>query len=202
MTMRWNRVAALFVGLVSLALSLMAAGIVYTYLTEYGPRRILLAAVIVVIGLGVGVAAYLLVSKYCRHKRCAAIVIALLVALLLAPLASMAYPGTVLYSSFGLTVYGLVPVPVLDVTVGPHGGLWFRDKSHYVSVHEVNRLLSPDVEVVLIGIGWESAVKVDPAIHEIKGLEVRILPTPSALASFNQYISEGREVVLLAHSTC
>lgn len=200
--MNWNRVVGTLVGFVSLALSLMVAGIVYSYLTEYGARRILLAAVIVAIGLGVGVVAYLLVSKHCRRKRCAVIVIALLVALLLAPLASMAYPGTVLYSRFGLTVYGLVPVPALDITVRSHGALWFRDKSHFISIDEVQPLLSPNVEALVIGIGWHSAVRVDPAIEELEGIEIHILPTPQAFELFNRYVSAGRRVTLIAHSTC
>lgn len=200
--MRWNRVAGILVGLVSLALSLMAAGIVYTYLTEYGARRILLAVAIVATGAGVGVVAYLLMSRHCRRNRCAVIVVALLVLLLLAPLASMAYPGTVTHSRFGLTVYGIVPVPALDISVGPHGGLWFRDKSHFISIDEVQPLLAPDVEVLVIGIGWHSAVRVDPAIEELEGVEVHILPTPEAFDLFNSIVSTGRKVALIAHSTC
>ncbi len=200
--MNWNKLAGLLIALISLALSILVAGILYTYLTEYGARRILLAAVIVAVGLGVGIAAYLLVSKHCTRKRCTVIIIALLVALLLVPLASMAYPGTVLYSQFGLTVYGLVPVPVLDITIGPHGGLWFRDKSHFISLDEVQPLLSPGVEVLVIGIGWHSAVRVDPAIEALEGVEIHILPTPQAYDLFNRYVSAGRRVTLIAHSTC
>jgi hypothetical protein len=114
----------------------------------------------------------------------------------------MVWPGRITYSDFGLTVYGIIPVPVLDVTVGAHGGLWFRDKSHFVSLDEVESLLSPEVEVVVIGIGWHSAVQVDPAIQDLGGREVHILPTPEAFDLFNRAVSEGRQVILIAHSTC
>ena len=117
--MKWNRIAGILVGLVSLVLSLMAAGILCAYLTEYGERRIILAAFIAAFGVGVGVVAYLFVSRHCKSSRSAMIVIAILVVLLLSPLASMTYPGRVIYSRFGLTVYGIIPVPVLDITVGP-----------------------------------------------------------------------------------
>jgi hypothetical protein len=200
--MNWYKLAGILVGLTSLALSLLVAGILVAYLTEYGARRLLLASAVLALGLGVGIAAYLLVSRYCQRQRCAVFIIALLVALLLVPLASMAYPGTVLHAQFGLTVYGLVPVPALDITVGPHGGLWFRDKSHFVSLDEVQPLLSPDVDVLVIGIGWHSAVHVDPAIEALKGVEVHILPTPQAYDLFNRYVSAGRRVALIAHSTC
>jgi hypothetical protein len=199
---RINRIAGILAGLSVLSLSLLAAGIVCTYLTEYGARRVLVAAGVVALGLVVGVAAYLLVSTRCRRKCCGVMVFVLLLVLLLMPLVSMAYPGKVLYSSFGWTVYGLVPVPVLDITVGPHGALWFRDKSHLVSIDEVQPLLSPAVEVLVIGIGWHSAAGVDPAIEELEGIEIHILPTPDAFDLFNRYVSAGRRVALIAHSTC
>jgi hypothetical protein len=99
-------------------------------------------------------------------------------------------------------VYGAIPVPVLDITVGPGGGLWFRDKSHLVTAEEVQRLLSPEVEAVIIGIGWHSAVRVDPAVREIDAPEILTLPTPDAFTLYNQYKSDGKVVVLIAHSTC
>ena len=140
--------------------------------------------------------------RYCRSRKNTAIAISFLVVLLVAPFSSMVYPGRVTYARFGLTVYGIITVPVLDITVGPHGSLWFRDKSHYVSIDELRPLLSYDVEVLVIGIGWHSAVRVDPAIQEMEGLEVRVLPTPAAFDLFNKYVAEGTVVVLVAHSTC
>lgn len=202
MTAKQNRVAAILVGLVPVALAFVAAGVGCAYLTEYGATRLLLAAAAAAAGSGAGATAYFFVSRLCRTRGRAVLALALVAVLLLAPLASMLYPGRVTYSRFGLTVYGLIPVPTLDVTVGPGGGLWFRDKSHFVSYDEVQALLSPDVEALVIGIGWDSAVSVDPAIRAMDGIEVHILPTPEAFDLFNRYRSQGRKVVLLAHSTC
>jgi hypothetical protein len=200
--MRWNRVAGILVGLVSLVVSLVAAGIVIVYLSEYGERRIAAAVCAAVVGVVVSVTAYFLVSRYCTTGKSSLLVIVLLAVILLAPLVSMAYPGRIIYSRFGLTVYGVIPVPLLDITVGSHRGLWFRDKSHFVSLEEVESLLSPDVEILVIGAGWNSAVKVDSAAKEMQGIEVHILPTPEAFELFNQYRLEGRRVALIAHSTC
>lgn len=200
--MKQNRVVGFLVGAVLLSASLLVAGLVLAYLTEYEGRRIAIAAFIVAVGVGAAVAAYLLVSRFCHNKRNTILVISLLLILLLVPLLSTVWPGQVLYSRFGLTVYGLIPVPVLDITVGSHGGLWFRDKSHFVSLEEIQPLLSPGVEVVVIGTGWHDMVQVAPAISDLEGYEVQILPTPAAFELFNRYVSEGRNVVLLAHSTC
>jgi hypothetical protein len=199
---KWSIAAAILLGLMPLALSFVCAGVVCAYLTEYGGLRFLLAALVAALGISAGVCVYLLVSRHCRDSR-RALVAALLAALLVVvPLASTVYPGRITYSRFGFTIYGLVPVPTLDITVGPHGGLWFRDKSHWVAYDEVRPLLSPEVEALVIGIGWQSAVQVDPAIQQMEEIEIHILPTPDAFALFNRYVTQGRKVVLLAHSTC
>jgi hypothetical protein len=200
--MKLDKLAGMLVGLVLFALSLTVAGILCAYLTEYGEVRLIFAAGIVAAGAGVGVVASIRMSKHCRSKRSAVIIVALVAVLVLAPLASMIYPGRVIYSRFGLAVYGIMPVPILDITVGGCGRLWFRDKSHFISIDEVRALLSPDVEVLVIGNGWESAVRVDAAIEKMERIEVHVLPTPEAFDLFNRCVSEGRRVVLIAHSTC
>ena len=200
--MELKRVTGALVGVVLFAVSVLVAGIVWAYLTEYGLQRIAVSLAIAVVGAGAAVVAYLLVVRYCRGKRCSLVIVSLLAVLLLVPTLSMLYPGKVTYSRFGLTVYGVIPVPSLDITVSPGGFLWFRDKSHFISAEEVEPLLSSDVEVLVIGTGWHGAVSVDPAVQEIDGIEVHILQTPAAFELFNELVSSGKRVALIAHSTC
>jgi hypothetical protein len=202
LSMALRRFVGIAVGFAVLALSALAAGVVIVYMTEYGQRRFAVAAVIAAIGAGVGILAYTLVTRACKSKKCSFAILMLLVVLLMVPILSMFYPGKITHSRFGLTVYGAIPVPSLDITVGADGILWFRDKSHYVSLEEVAAHLSSDAEVVVIGTGWHGAVQVDPAVQEIEGVEVHILRTPEAFALFNEYVSQGRKVILIAHSTC
>lgn len=200
--MELKRVTGALVGVVLFAVSVLVAGIVWAYLTEYGLQRIAVSLAIAVVGAGAAVVAYLLVVRYCRGKRCSLVIVSLLAVLLLVPTLSMLYPGKVTYSRFGLTVYGVIPVPSLDITVSPGGFLWFRDKSHFISAEEVEPLLSSDVEVLVIGTGWHGAVSVAPAVQEIDGIEVHILQTPAAFELFNELVSSGKRVALIAHSTC
>ena len=200
--MELKRVTGALVGVVLFAVSVLVAGIVWAYLTEYGLQRIAVSLAIAVVGAGAAVVAYLLVVRYCRGKRCSLVIVSLLAVLLLVPTLSMLYPGKVTYSRFGLTVYGVIPVPSLDITISPGGFLWFRDKSHFISAEEVEPLLSSDVEVLVIGTGWHGAVSVDPAVQEIDGIEVHILQTPAAFELFNELVSSGKRVALIAHSTC
>ena len=197
-----SQVTGVVVGLVVLFLSALAAGVVWAYLTEYGQRRVAVAVAIAVTGAAVAAVAYLLVTRACKSKRCSIVILSLLVLLFLVPILSMIYPGKVTYSRFGLTVYGAIPVPTLDIAVGTDGILWFRDKSHHVSIEEVMGLLSSDAEVVVIGTGWQGAVRVDPAVQEIEGIKVHVLQTPAAFELFNEYVSQGRKVILIAHTTC
>ena len=200
--MELRRVTGALVGIVLFAVSVLVAGIIWAYLTEYGLQRIALSVAIALGGTGAAVAAYYLVVRYCKSRKCSLVVVFLLVVLLLAPTLSMFCPGKVTYSRFGLTVYGVIPVPSLDITVSPGGVLWFRDKSHFISVDEVELLLTSDVEVLVIGTGWHGAAKVDPAVQEIEGVEVHTLRTPAAFELFNEFVSKGKRVALIAHSTC
>lgn len=203
--MALRRLVGFVIGLTILVLSALAAGIVLVYLSEYGQRRLAAAAAIAVVGVVVGILAYFLVARACKTNRCALAILALLVVLLIVPTLSMFHPGKITHARFGLTVYGAIPVPSLDIAVRASGVLWFRDKSHHMSVEEVTALLSPDTEVVVIGTGWHGAVQVDPAVQNIErvdGIIVYIQRTPEAFALFNELKSQGRKVVLIAHSTC
>jgi hypothetical protein len=118
---------------------------------------------------------------------------------MLLPIASV-LAGRISYTRFGLTVYGLVPIPMLDVTVQPNGLLWFRDKTHYISREEVEPLLRSNPDAVIIGIGWDSMVRVDETIRQIAN--VHIVSTPEAFSLFNSLRSQGKRPALIAHSTC
>jgi hypothetical protein len=190
------------VQVVFVLVALLVAAIVCTYLTEYGATRFVLAAVVCACGVALAVGVSRALGKLCHNRKRRIAAAAGLAVLLLSPGISMFASGRVTYARFGLTVYGLIPIPMLDITVGAHGGLGFRDKSHFISLGEVRPLLSSKVQVLVIGTGWDGMVQVDPAITNSLGIEVHILRTPQAFELFNRFRSEGRRVVLVAHSTC
>ena len=107
------------------------------------------------------------------------------------------------YSRFGFTVYGAMPIPLLDITVNQHGFLWFRMKTHQITREELDALLAPGVEIVVVGIGWDSIAQLTEDAKKISTtIDLRVLPTPAAFALYNELKAQGRNVVLLAHSTC
>jgi hypothetical protein len=200
--MKLRNLAGSLALLIVLGFSLLASAVVWLYTTEYGIQRTIATVLIAFVGSGVSLMAYIVIKGNFRDDASALVVILVLILLILIPILSMFYSGKVTYSRFGLTVYGAIPIPFLDITVDPNGLLWFRDKTHFISVNEVRSLLAPDTEALIIGTGWEGRVKVDPAIYELAGVKLHVLRTPEAFDLFNRYVSEGRTVVLLAHSSC
>ncbi len=195
-------IAGLVWAAVITAAAVVLATLPVLYMTEYGALRLSVAAAALVGGAIAATLAFRIVRKFAGTSGRARAAVLLLFILMVIPAVSLRAPGRVTHASFGLTVYGFVPVPVLDVVVGTSGVLWFRDKSHVVTEEEVRSHLSPDVRRVIIGIGWHDAVTVEPGVREIDGVDVRILTTPEAFDLFNQSKDEGVPVLLIAHSTC
>jgi len=195
-------VVGFFAGLLTFLLALVAAAACWIYLTELDDSRKVIAGVITVVGFGVAILVRGIVCRICISRSATFLVVLLLAVAVIAPPVSMLYPGTITHARFGLVVYGIIPVPALDVTIGPRGALWFRDKSHLITREEIDDLISPEVEVVIIGTGWQGRARVEPSVKEIEGPEIRIELTPDAYELYNRLKKEGRVVVLLAHSTC
>ena len=183
-------------------LAVGAALVLWNYMTEYRPMAKLLASFVFVVGTALAVLATLRLGEFCRtrHRTILAYTLLALFVFLL-PL-SMFVPGRITYSCFGLTVYGAIPIPTLDIVVSPSGLLWFRNKTHYVSIDEVSPLLSSHPQIIIVGIGWNGLVRVDDKVTNLEGYEVHILRTPDAFKLFNDFKSHGKRVALIAHSTC
>ena len=195
-------VVGFFAGLLTFLVALVAAAACWIYLTELDDSRKVIAGVVTVVGFGFAILVRGIVRRICVSRSATFLVVLLLAVAVIAPPVSMLYPGTITYARFGLVVYGIIPVPALDVTIGPRGALWFRDKSHLITREEIDDLISPEVEVVIIGTGWQGGARVEPSVKEIEGPEIRIELTPDAYELYNRLKKEGRVVVLLAHSTC
>ena len=191
--------SAAFTGLTIAAVGVLLGFIAWRYLTEY-PSSTLIAAVMaagsVLIAVGT---AWLLRRRKSPVWSVAAAAVCLLLCLLV--LGSVAW-GQVTYSRFGLTVVGALPIPVLDFIIDSNGVLWFRDKTHQITIAEVRPLVDESTEILIIGNGWHGAAKVEEAILDEFGARVRVLRTGEALKAFNSHRAAGRRVALLVHTTC
>jgi hypothetical protein len=125
-----------------------------------------------------------------------------ILALLLVWLGSAIWPGGIRYSRFGLTVVGAVPIPLIDFTIGPGGVPGYRTKSHRITRAELETLVAPGLEHLIIADGWHRAARVDSDARSFPGVTVEILATPDAFARYNALRKQGKRVALLAHTTC
>ncbi|MBI4566606.1 MAG: hypothetical protein HY716_18165 [Planctomycetes bacterium] len=135
-----------------------------------------------------------------RRRWLPATLAAVLWIVLLLPLSAI-WPGGITHARYGLTVVGLYPVPALDVRVSGEGTPWFYPKSHRVTARDVEGLASAGVDRVIIGSGWEGAVRVDGSVHRLR-VKVEVLKTPEAIERYKRLKREGLRVALILHSTC
>ena len=199
MTERRNATFALVFAALSCALVLGTAAVVWRFLSGHSMARPIAVGIGVV---GLALAALTTWSLWrAPSRRLRNSLIAVGILLVASVCISFAY-GRITFSRFGFTAYGLIPIPALDVTIDSDGILGFRVKSHQITLEEVQPLLGEDVQVVVIGIGWDSVAKVEESVRRLPGYDVRVLPTGEAFELFNRLVSEGERVVLLAHTTC
>jgi len=194
-----NRAATAAVILAGLALAAGTAWILCTRLTQY-PSHLPIG---IAAGIGLALATALIARAIARSRwrgtgPCA---LAVLLVLALAACGSLAW-GRITHARFGLTVYGVIPIPLLDLTVDSRGLLGFRDKTHLVTPAEIAALLGAGQGEVVIGIGWDSQVRLDPECERRFPGRLHVLPTPAAIERFHYLRYEGVRVVLLLHTTC
>lgn len=178
-----------------------AAWVGYTFLPD-SKERLPVTAICLGMGNIIAGTVYAIITRL-PDRRWVRITILLLFGLLSAvPIFSVCMQR-VTYSRFGLTVYGAMPIPMLDITVNQHGFLWFRTKTHQITREELEEVLAPGVEIVVVGIGWDSIAQLTEDAKRISTtVDLRVLPTPEAFALYNELKAKGRCVVLIAHSTC
>jgi hypothetical protein len=75
-------------------------------------------------------------------------------------------------------------------------------KSHSLGHDRLAWLLSPrEPEVLIVALGWRSSAHLDIDPSEL-GIQVAALPTPAALARYNELRRRGVRVAIHVHSTC
>jgi hypothetical protein len=196
-----NRKLAVAVSSLVLAAAIFLAAILGAYL-PYHSDRLFLAPGVVLGGIAVSLAAYVVVSRLSNRPAVRRVIFVLFFLAMAVPVFSVLI-RRVTYARFGLTVYGLLPVPALDITVNQHGILWFREKTHLITRAEIESLLAPGVQVAIIGCGWDQVAKVEASAFALSDrVEIKVLSTSEAFATYNTLVAQGKNVVLIAHTTC
>jgi hypothetical protein len=107
------------------------------------------------------------------------------------------------FCHFGLLVYSAIPFPGVDLVIHANGWPAIRgSKAHSVSFAEIEPLLREGPDVLIIGIGYSSLVRVEEEIRGISAVQILPLPTPEAVRRYNELRRQGKRVAAIIHSTC
>lgn len=106
----------------------------------------------------------------------------------------------VTWTGSGLTVYGLMPIPVFDVVIEVDGRLRLRDKVGVGSSEIAELVHGEDVDVLVIGTGFKTRIGVDPVVRALAP-DVRVLRTSEAFEVYEHLRCQGLRVILVAHTT-
>jgi hypothetical protein len=93
-----------------------------------------------------------------------------------------------------------------DVIIAPDGvkAQWWRKEGHSLCPEDLESVLTAGIEVVIIGCGAYSVLKVPQDTRRWvaqKGIELIALPTPAACTRYNEISASGKAVAAL-HLTC
>ncbi len=111
-------------------------------------------------------------------------------------------PGRFGWSCFGYSTYGALPRPLSDFQVRADGATRKMTRTHELAFEQIQWLLDPKPEVLIIATGWDGAVTPDPKIREHKDCEVHLLKNRPAIDLFNRLKRSGKRVAIHYHSTC
>jgi hypothetical protein len=111
-------------------------------------------------------------------------------------------PGRFGWCRFGYATYGSWPRLVSDFQVRADGTTRKVAKTHQLSFDQIEWLLEPEPEVLIIALGWDGVTRPDDRIREHKGCEIHLLKNQEAVDLFNKLRSSGTRVAIHYHSTC
>lgn len=111
-------------------------------------------------------------------------------------------PGRFGWCRFAVTTYGCVPRVVSDLQVAADGKVRKVAKTHELGYEKIEWLLEGKPEVLIIGIGWDGAVRIDEKIRSLSGIQLELLKSGEAIQLFNRLKKSGKKAAIHLHSTC
>ncbi len=90
--------------------------------------------------------------------------------------------------------------------IGHDVSAWQERQGHRLRRSMVTGIYDQDIDILVIGIGVESRLKVPKkvikAIHRHGVERVILRPSPKACKTYNRLFRKGKRVAMLAHGTC
>ncbi len=82
---------------------------------------------------------------------------------------------------------------------------WWRLEGHRLQLPDIRDYLLEDVDVVVIGTGYNGLMRVDQEVINVfksRGIEVHVDITRVAVEKYNRFVEEGKKVLAFFHLTC
>lgn len=94
-----------------------------------------------------------------------------------------------------------------DVIITPRGVVsdWWRIEGHRLQLPDVRDYLLEDVDIVVIGTGYDGLMRVDEDVVNAfrrRGVEVFIGRSREAVNRYEEEVARGRRVLAFFHLTC
>jgi len=89
-----------------------------------------------------------------------------------------------------------------DKVINPR---WWRKEGHNVHPEDIGEIINAKPEVVIFGTGSSGIMRVSQDVIKMlkeRNIEVIQQLTKDAVKTFNEFVKEGKKVILAAHLTC
>ncbi|MCC6680063.1 MAG: hypothetical protein IT445_04080 [Phycisphaeraceae bacterium] len=135
-----------------------------------------------------------------RHKKLIALLVVVVVLFTLWLFTNP--PGRFGWSYYGFSTYNSLPRFVSDFQIRGDGQIRKIDKTHDLSFDQIQWLLDPRPDVLIIAQGWQGLTVPDDRIRTYEGCEIHILTNKKAIDLYNRLKRAGKRVAIHYHSTC
>ena len=111
-------------------------------------------------------------------------------------------PGRFGWCCYAYTTYGVFPRPISDFQVRADGSTRKVGKTHQLTFEQIQWLLTPVPDVLIIALGWDGVTTPDDRIRQYQGCPIHFLRNKEATELFNRLKRDGKRVAIHYHSTC
>src|SRR5262245_34311996 len=94
-------------------------------------------------------------------------------------------PGRFGWSCYAYTTYSACPRPISDFQIRADGRTRRVTKTHDLTFEQIEWLLDPKPEILIIALGWDGVTTSDERIRQYRDCETHFLKNKEAIELFN-----------------
>ncbi len=82
---------------------------------------------------------------------------------------------------------------------------WWRKSGHALEMSDIEPIVDSRPSLLIVGTGSPGLMQPDPTLTaelQAKGIATQVMPTPDAVAEFNNLVSQNKPCAACFHLTC